>query len=370
MKIVYISNSIIPSRTANSIHVMKMCQAFATAGHEVVLFAPNRENEYEENITDIYKYYGVQKIFEVHKLKYVDKQFWRPVIYSYAILKELRKIKPDIVYGRYLYGVFLSSFFYRTFFEAHAPMSTFLKKKLFNRIHKHSKLERIIVISEALKNIFLETKDISKSKLLVAHDGADEVLDTSIMELKGLKEQLNIGYVGHLYKGRGVEIILELAKKFKNINFHIVGGTKDDILYWKSIIQKEHIDNFYLYGHVSPTVAVQFRNSFDIVLAPYSQQVSVAGNSGDTSAFMSPLKIFEYMAHKKAIITSDLPVLREILSEESALLVNPEDIESWIEAVNKLLDKNFREMIASRAYKDFINNYRWKDRAIKVIGKS
>ena len=39
MNILYISNSIIPSRTANSIHVMKMCQAFADNGHEVTLLA-------------------------------------------------------------------------------------------------------------------------------------------------------------------------------------------------------------------------------------------------------------------------------------------------------------------------------------------
>ena len=45
MKILYISNSIIPSRTANSIHVMKMCQAFADNGHEVVLLAPDKKNK-------------------------------------------------------------------------------------------------------------------------------------------------------------------------------------------------------------------------------------------------------------------------------------------------------------------------------------
>ena len=36
MKILYLSKSIIPSRTANSINVMKMSQAFADNGHEVV----------------------------------------------------------------------------------------------------------------------------------------------------------------------------------------------------------------------------------------------------------------------------------------------------------------------------------------------
>ena len=43
MKILYISNSIIPSKKANSIHVMKMCQAFADNGHEVILLAPDKK---------------------------------------------------------------------------------------------------------------------------------------------------------------------------------------------------------------------------------------------------------------------------------------------------------------------------------------
>ena len=45
MRILYISNSIIPSRTANSIHVMKMCQAMADNGHEVILIAPNQKKK-------------------------------------------------------------------------------------------------------------------------------------------------------------------------------------------------------------------------------------------------------------------------------------------------------------------------------------
>ena len=44
MKIAYISKSFIPSRTANSIHVMKMCSALAENGHEVTLLAPNFKN--------------------------------------------------------------------------------------------------------------------------------------------------------------------------------------------------------------------------------------------------------------------------------------------------------------------------------------
>ena len=62
MNILYISKSIIPSRTANSIHVMKMCQALAENGHNVILLAPNIPKYSEKNVQDIYDYYGVKKI--------------------------------------------------------------------------------------------------------------------------------------------------------------------------------------------------------------------------------------------------------------------------------------------------------------------
>ena len=70
MKILYISKSIIPSRTANSINVMKMCEAFADNGHEVVLLAPDIKDKYETGIDNIYEFYGVIKNFKVKKLWY------------------------------------------------------------------------------------------------------------------------------------------------------------------------------------------------------------------------------------------------------------------------------------------------------------
>ena len=82
MNILYISKSIIPSRTANSINVMKMCQAFADNGHEVVLLAPNLKTKYEKNVNDIYEYYGVKKNFEIKKL-------WHPDVVGGAVIYTL-----------------------------------------------------------------------------------------------------------------------------------------------------------------------------------------------------------------------------------------------------------------------------------------
>jgi 2-oxoglutarate dehydrogenase complex dehydrogenase (E1) component-like enzyme len=60
LKIVYISRSIIPSKTANSINVMKMCEAFALLGHKVTLLAPITKKLEEKQVEDIYEFYGVK----------------------------------------------------------------------------------------------------------------------------------------------------------------------------------------------------------------------------------------------------------------------------------------------------------------------
>ena len=72
------------------------------------------------------------------------------------------------------------------------------------------------------------------------------------------------------------------------------------------------------------------------------------------------------MSFKKAIIASDLPVLREVLCPKNSSLVNPENVNEWVNAINKLRNKENRERLATEAFKDF-KNYTWKTRALQVL---
>ena len=50
------------------------------------------------------------------------------------------------------------------------------------------------------------------------------------------------------------------------------------------------------------------------------------GGGINISGYTSPLKLFEYMSHKKAIIASDLPVLKEVLNNKNSVLVEHDNI--------------------------------------------
>jgi len=131
MEIVYISKSTIPSRAANSVHVIKMCHALADNGNKVVLLAPNTKDEYDEKIKDIYNHYGVKKNFEIKKLWYPNIKgkdfFYTLAIFIYLLFKR----KSNLIYGRFILGCYAASLLgYKVIFESHAPI---YKKKIKNK---------------------------------------------------------------------------------------------------------------------------------------------------------------------------------------------------------------------------------------------
>lgn len=363
MRIVYISNSIIPSRTANSIHVMKMCNALSELGYEVILLAPNRKKEYEKNVQDVFKYYNIKQSFNIVKLPYPNF-YGRSIIYAISCYFKVKNLSPDLIYGRFLRGCYASTFTKKPLvIELHSPVTSDLF--WYKKILKYKNLKKIIVISDALKKKVLQDHFLHSELLYTAHDAADIPPKSESNEKIDAKTTFDVGYIGHLYKGKGIEVIEKIAPQLKNISFHIVGGLQKDISYWKEKINSE---NVIFHGFIAQNKLHEIFDILDVCILPNQKFIegysSGKGKSVNISSYTSPLKMFEYMAHKKPIIASDIPVLREVLNESNALLVKANDYNVWEKAVIRLKeDKNHRKLISLNAYNDFIKNHTWKHRA-------
>ena len=377
MRIVYLSNTIIPSRTANSIHVMKMCQAFAKKGHKVVLIVPDRKKETEPGVKDIFCYYNVDKCFEIKKLPFInpgDSKLLYIISTSFYcpfLLREIAYLKPDAVYGRDIIGCYLAVFLgYSSIFESHRPVwFGRLESFVFSRMLKCESFYKLVVITEALKAEYLQSYRIESHKIQVAPDGSDDVTDLEQIEhWPGRKDVLQVGYVGHLYPGKGMEVVTALTRQMPEVDFHIIGGMERDIAFWKNEVKS---DNIFFHGFVPQNRVSRHINSLHVCLLPNQEKILAYGSndrpSRNISDYTSPLKLFDYMAHKKAIIASDLPILREVLNETNALLVKHDDIRAWSAAIDSLRNDDLREKIGDSAYKDFLKNYTWDIRARNVL---
>ncbi len=365
MKISYISESTIPSRSANSIHVMKMCQAFARNGHQITLLTPNKLDR-EPRVKDPYDFYGVDHSFKIERLPWLSVKRWDYVYGLMAALKS-RGLSPDLVYGRSLPGCFFSATIrLPVIYESHQPAgeSGRIAGSMFSRLVRNKHLRRFVVISEGLRRHY-QLRGVATLLLMVAQDGADDPGELDQIEITH-KGSLQVGYVGHLYPGRGVETIFKLAKACSWADFHIIGGTDAHVDYWQQ--QLNGLANLRLYGFLPHSFTDRYRQSFDVLLAPYERRVSTPGMA-DSSPWMSPLKIFEYMAAGKPIICSDLPALREVLKPgKTALLCDPDDIGAWTTALTRLRDDlALRKHLGQAAKRELQAKYTWTARAEKVV---
>ena len=86
--------------------------------------------------------------------------------------------------------------------------------------------------------------------------------------------------------------------------------------------------------------------------------------------FGSPTKLFEYMAMGKAIVASNLDQLAKVLSQnETAILVEPGDVDQFVEAVRLLAsDARLRQSLGRRAREVAIERHTWTRNALNVHG--
>jgi hypothetical protein len=372
-KLIYISFSRFPSKTANSIQVYNVCQAIANHDIEVVLLAPKF---YDLDTTDIiHKYYSnISNNIQIEHLPFPNIYF-KTFIYAYYVTKSIIKHKPDYVYGRYIFGCLIAAILkIDTIIELHTTVwkSPFKRERLYYHIaRKMSYIKSIVVISHSLKQLAINHCKSVKNKIVVLHDAAcdDNKISNSNnlhTDWKGRNDSLQVGYFGHLYGGRGIEIIIELSKRLSDMDFHVFGGNDVDVKKYSSVCYNKNI-NFY--GFIKPSNVKLCMSYCDILLAPYQKKVNVLGDeNSDTSEYMSPLKIFEYMSSKKTIVSSKLPVLEEVLNKYNCLLIkNYESVDEWVLSLISLRDKDLRDNLAEKAYEDFVKNYTYYSRGESII---
>ena len=398
MKLTYIGESVIPSRWANSFQVMKMCQAFRQLGHDIELVVPSLHHleSWQEGI-DIWQHYGLVEQFPIIWLKW-STRLKIGCDYSLRAASRAARRSPDLVISRNIQAATLSSLRgLPTVLEYHAPLGTPFHRAGFRHLRglrgfreltlsllghisfqtllRTRGFRKLVVISHILKDRFIEYTrgTLAEDRILVCPDGVDlerfENLPPPVeaRQRLGLAEgTLTFGYAGHLYQGFGIGLILELARRLSRSSFLIVGGRDEDVRRYLRQTQDMGLSNVRFMGFVPNAVIPRYLAACDVLLMPYQKVVAIAGKQ-DTAQWMSPMKMFEYMASGRMIISSDLPVLREVLNERNAALCPPEDTGLWLRTAEKALnDPGWRLSLAQQARAE-VEKYTWKCRATKIL---
>ena len=373
MKILYVSQAYLPSQTSNSLSIMRMCQAFSDCGHEVTLTGIGCNKDTSE----ITKYYGLRGGFNIqtfffHKL--IGQLRLREHLLAFKIRKLAIELKPDIIYSRLCLSALakLPSDL-PVVFEMHSPgpvsKSGYHRRK-FSAFLKNKNFRRIVVTTKMLKSYLIDLYpniDIVIARLSSEHPTS--INDVNLMKfkkdtIKG-KNEFRVGYTGFLDNTglRGTDIICKIAEKIKDVDFHIVGGTKPMVDYWSNYSASK---NVYFYGHQNPSLIPLFLESFDIVLATLKLQKDSTKPMGKG---MSPLKIPQYLACGCVIVASDIPAHLEILEHrKNAMICEVANIDQWVSTIHLLrLDEQLRNKISRNAYKTYLDDFTPEIRINKIL---
>ena len=372
MKIAAITTSRIPSYTANSIQVMKVCQALKQLDNEVKLWVPKFKTatwpELEDN-------YGISTQYEMEWLDFQKnlKQYdfcWKSVrssiqwgvdvVYTWALqaatISAIRKKTTVMEFHDYPMGT-LGPFWFRIFIRA--PGKKILlttTRALANGIQERFQLR----IPEEILQIAPNGTDIERYKALPSSSEARRQL--------GIADRFTIMYTGHFYPGRGMELMFGIAQALPQFQFLWVGGQDKDIEPWKKRLQEQAIQNVIITGFINNARLPLYQAAGDILLMPYQREI--AGSSGGNIVnVINPMKMFDYLATRRAILASDIQIFHEVLNEQNAVFCPPDDLNAWIKTVLDLANnKSRRNQLAKQAGKD-AESFTWKNRASQTLAK-
>lgn len=290
-----------------------------------------------------------------------------PIIYISSFFRVIREVKDvDLVHERFHVNpidlIFLGSKPY--VLEINDPAMVLYsgaKGLIYNFLIK-IKLRRckaIITQTQTLKGILSK---YTEKPTFVISNGVDtrkfkQDIKSDVRKDLGIKNSdILVIFVGSFMKWHGVHDVVKLAELFPKVKFLMVGGGQ---LFDEIKLKTKNMKNIFLVGPKSNEEIPKFLSAADIALAPFNTD---RFKELDKYGFWwCPVKLFEYIAMGKPVVSYDYSEVRNIL-KDSGLLAKPGNFDDFVDKFAKLLNsKQLRQKSGNKA-KVLSAKYDWKYR--------
>lgn len=363
MKTVYIAKANIPSYAANSVHVMKISEAFSDICNDFLLIVP-RPAGGKKDIDSSFAFYGV-KTYNIETVNVASKGLRNR--YGFAIKSIWKARRAERIITRDPLVAFLAVILRKkTVLDLHGDLAhlcgrayRMIKWKWF----RDSKYLTITMTTKGLLEFYQGKYNFPSDRAFILPNGYtpgefEKVAKKDILN----QDELDIGYCGGFVKGKGLSMIYQLAPKDKRFHYNLFGGTKEDA-------EKEmgggFPDNVNFGGYIPNAKVPEVLCRQDILLLPNQREQRCKNE--DIGKITSPIKMFEYMISGRVIVASDIPVIREILDESNCYMVSPDDSEEWLETIHYISEHREEAKDKAKKAREDARKYTWENRAKRII---
>ncbi|KKQ77610.1 MAG: hypothetical protein A3A96_01040 [Candidatus Zambryskibacteria bacterium RIFCSPLOWO2_01_FULL_39_39] len=360
MQLVYLTSKKYPSSTADHFFVRNMAEVFSKilsedftfivrqTGPELksinvkVLYAPSR-------VRTVYYFFSLPFfIFRRHNCS--DCFFFSNDPYLLSVL----------IFWRKIFG-----FKYKICSDWHQIFQDWRDGYIANNS------DFLISTSERLKDLIIKKTGLQKNKIFVAYGGVDLSKFNPNTDIPNLRKQLNlpldcilVGYVG-FYKtmgmSKGVDMMIESLRFIpdKKVKMVFVGGKPNEIEEYQSLAIKNGVEDRCIFlGVVSQELVPKYEQTMDMLVIPYPDKPHFRD-------WGFPMKVYEYMASKKPIIYSNLPIIGEVL-EDCAISFEPDNPRDLADKIEKFNSEPKEGIDWAEKALEKVKNFTWQKRAEKI----
>ena len=372
MRIGFITTSHIPSKTANSIQVMKVCHAIQSLGMDVHLWVPDFGRADWEALAENY---GLAQHFAITWLPF--KRWMKQYDFCLRAVREVRDWGGEAVYTWALQAAVAAGLQrLPSVMEFHDfPMGR-IGPHLFRTWMRQRGKKLVLCTTRALADGLIDDYGyhLPDEILQIAPNGTDLERYANLPDpgearkTLGLAEGFTVGYSGHFYPGRGMALLTRIAAGMPHIRFLWMGGQEADIAPWVNDLADKGIHNVTITGFIPNSRLPLYQAAANCLVMPYGKKIS-GSSGGDISRVINPMKMFDYLACGRAIIASEIPVFHEILNDGNAIFCDAENPGEWINAIQTLADDpTLRARLAGNGRRDAAR-YTWQMRAQTTMDK-
>jgi len=387
VRILYLADIRFPLERANGIQSMETCHALAARGHDVTLVV---RPDTHAPARDPFEFYGLPRepgtgVLRIEIAPITGPAAARRAGYvAFAIGRAMGGTRQDLIFTR---DLGLASLLLRipaplrapVVYEAHgiaADVAAALPGLLTGapaaspaKLHRLARREArvwsaadgYVTITGGLKRE-LERRFSVRPQTAVIPDGT-RAAAAADRNVPSHRAEFTIGYAGHLYPWKGVDLVIEAVAALEDTRGLIIGGheKEPDLARVKALAERlDSAARITFTGLIPPADVAARLGQADVVTLPNPA-------SAISSEFTSPLKLFEYMASGRPIVASDLPSLREVLRhEDNALLVEPGNPQALTAGIQRIKnDPALGRRLAARASED-VREFTWARRAERL----
>ena len=386
MNILYFADTRFPIERANGVQTMATCHALASRGHKVTLLA---RPDTTEPPRDPFVFYDWPRIpqFRIDVISGPRNPRARRAQFLLAALRRIVSARADVVMTR---DLGLAAFMLQLpaqrrsplLYESHgvsvivsAEMPKLLGKpalepsrQKLRRLDRRERrvwrrAEAYVTITRALCDE-LASRYGPREHVFVVPDGVRLTADDAEAAVSATSPPRGIaGYAGHLYPWKGVDIFVNALALTPGLRGLIVGGHPDepDRARVETLVRDLGLsDRVEITGLVPPSEVQPRLRAATMLILPNAK-------SAVSERYTSPLKLFEYLSLGRPIIASDLPSIREVLTDgRTALLVPAGDVTALAAAMSKIAGDAALGSRLGTAARAIAPEYSWDKRAERL----